>query len=135
LDERINARYATPIDWRSLCDMGVALVLFDGLDELPLHHRSRGQDEVRASSARFPNAPWIMTVRDMAGTAAPVDARVVALQPHRAANGSSSTSVHSTGNRSNSGISRAPSVVGSTARAGARRSAIARRRAMKGSRK
>lgn len=81
LDERTNRRYATSIAWTDLCEGGTALVLFDGLDELPQHLRSKVLDEVHAFSARFPKVPWIMTVRDMAGTAAPPGARIVELQP------------------------------------------------------
>jgi hypothetical protein len=80
LQARINERYAVSVDWNALCDGGVALLLFDGLDELPQHLRSKTLDEIGAFSARFPQTPWIMTVRDMAGTAAPVDARIVELQ-------------------------------------------------------
>ncbi|WP_434044040.1 MULTISPECIES: NACHT domain-containing protein [Sorangium] len=81
LDERTNRRYATSIAWTDLCEEGTALVLFDGLDELPQHLRSKVLDEIDAFSARFPKVPWIMTVRDMAGTAAPPGARIIELQP------------------------------------------------------
>jgi hypothetical protein len=80
LEERMNERYATNIRWIELCDRGTALLLFDGLDELPPHHRSFVFDELQAFSARFPLAPWVMTVRDAAGTVAPANARLVELQ-------------------------------------------------------
>jgi hypothetical protein len=81
LEERTNCRYAISVSWADLCDRGTALLLFDGLDELPPHLRSKVLDEIHAFSARFPKSSWIMTVRDMAGSAAPPGARIVEIQP------------------------------------------------------
>lgn len=83
LETKLNRTYSVNIDWGEVCASGRALVLLDGLDELSTNGRSKALSSLEAFSARFPECSWILTIRELAGTAVPLGARLFQVQPLR----------------------------------------------------
>lgn len=77
LRDQINDRFNVAVRWDHYCELGRAVVLFDGLDELTPTHRRRMLDSIREFSSRYPEVPWLLTVRDAKALAAPVDAKTM----------------------------------------------------------
>lgn len=66
-------------DWERLAEQGLLVLLFDGLDEVPSASRSRLMRRIATYTARFPDAPWLLTVRDAAVVTALPEAVIVEL--------------------------------------------------------
>lgn len=81
LADEINRGLDVRVDWGRLAEQGSAVLLFDGLDEIPSGRRRAVLDRIATFSARHPLVPWLLTVRDPAIFTGPVDARLVELLP------------------------------------------------------
>jgi hypothetical protein len=81
LEDDTNREFDIKPDWRRLAEQGLLTILFDGLDELPAHQRPSLLKRLRTFSARYPHAPWLMTVRDAAVLADIPEALEVELLP------------------------------------------------------
>jgi hypothetical protein len=79
LTTEVNRELDIRVDWRRLAEHGLVVLLFDGLDEIPTTRRQWVLGRIAAFSARYPLAPWLLTVRDPAVLAGPADARMVEL--------------------------------------------------------
>lgn len=66
-------------DWQRLAEQGLLVLLFDGLDEVPSGERPTLMQRIATFSARYPQAPWILTVRDAAVVTGLPEARIVEL--------------------------------------------------------
>jgi len=77
----VNLDHDVRVDWMLLAERGLSVILFDGLDEIPARRRPVVLDRIKKFSARYPSAPWLLSVRDPAVLSAPADARLVELQP------------------------------------------------------
>lgn len=53
-------------DWERLAEQGLLVLLLDGLDEVPATRRPQLMRRITNFSARYPQSPWILTVRDAA---------------------------------------------------------------------
>lgn len=54
LSTTLNAEFKVAINWLRLCEQGLAVVLLDGLDEVPTEHRQSVIRRVERFTARFP---------------------------------------------------------------------------------
>jgi NACHT domain len=81
LEDDTNREFDIKPDWRRLAELGLLTLLFDGLDELPAEQRPSLLKRLRTFSARYPHAPWLMTVRDGAVLAGIPEALEVELLP------------------------------------------------------
>ncbi|MCF1503810.1 hypothetical protein L0F51_08560 [Afifella sp. H1R] len=70
----LNGEFKVALDWEQLSEDGSAVLLFDGLDEVAPERRAAVIRHVQVYKARFPNTPWMMTVRDPAVIPAGFDA-------------------------------------------------------------
>lgn len=77
----LNGEYKVAINWLRLCEQGLAVVLLDGLDEVPTELRQGVIRRVTRFTARFPICPWLLTVRDLAVVPAGFDAPKLELLP------------------------------------------------------
>ena len=68
-------------DWQLLAEQGLLVLLLDGLDEVPANARPGLMRRIATFSARFPRAPWMLTVRDPAVVKGLPQAVVVELLP------------------------------------------------------
>jgi len=66
-------------DWERLAEQGLLVLLLDGLDEVPSTSRPALMKRVVNFSARYPHAPWMLTVRDAAVLGALPQASMVEL--------------------------------------------------------
>jgi hypothetical protein len=80
LNDRLNSEFDVSIDWSVAADSGVAVVLFDGLDEISSDRRAAALKAIKTFSLRYPGVPWLLTVRDAAALSAPTDALLVQLE-------------------------------------------------------
>lgn len=69
-----NPEFSVQLDWARLAEDGSLALLFDGLDEVAPDKRSTVVRQLQLFTARFPQAAWIMTVRDPAVIPAGFDA-------------------------------------------------------------
>lgn len=53
-------------DWERLAEQGLLVLLLDGLDEVPATSRPLLMGRITSFSARYPQSPWVLTVRDAA---------------------------------------------------------------------
>jgi hypothetical protein len=81
LADEINRELDIRVDWARLAEQGSAVLLFDGLDEIPSGRRRAVLGRIATFSARHPLVSWLLTVRDPAVFSGPVDARLVELLP------------------------------------------------------
>lgn len=81
LTSTVNRAFSVEIDWHRLCEQGLAVILFDGLDEVPSSQRQSLVERINQFAARFPLVPWMLTVRDASALAGPIQAKVVELLP------------------------------------------------------
>lgn len=79
LNASINLEMDLSADWQLLAEQGLLSLLFDGLDEVPSVARPRLMQRIATFSARYPRAPWILTVRDAAVLTGLSEATVVEL--------------------------------------------------------
>jgi len=68
-------------DWQRLAEQGLLLLLFDGLDEISAGVRPAVLKRIATFSARYPLAPWMLTVRDPAVLSGLPEAQVIELLP------------------------------------------------------
>jgi hypothetical protein len=81
LTDHTNKEFNVSIDWAKLCERGQAVVLFDGLDEVPLASRHSVLESIQRFDARYERAAWALTIRDPAVLAGPTEARIFEIQP------------------------------------------------------
>jgi NACHT domain len=81
LADEINRELDLRVDWARLAELGSAVLLFDGLDEIPSSRRRAVLDRIATFSARHPLVPWLLTVRDPAVFSGPADGRLIELLP------------------------------------------------------
>ncbi|WP_269514043.1 NACHT domain-containing protein [Brevundimonas subvibrioides] len=81
LDSQVNRDYSVRVDWLRLADRGLVCVLFDGLDEVPTASRAMIIRRIQQFSGRFPQTPWLLTVRDPAALNGPLEGQIVELEP------------------------------------------------------
>lgn len=79
LNTKINTEYDVSIDWERLCESGLAVVLFDGLDELSTVDRNTVLNAIIKFAARFHKSSYLLTVRDSAALTMPLGVPVLAL--------------------------------------------------------
>ncbi|WFU31491.1 hypothetical protein QA635_33970 [Bradyrhizobium brasilense] len=77
----INREYSVRVDWQRLADQGLICVFFDGLDEVATSRRGPLLRKIGLFSSRFPDVPWLLTVRDPAALNGPLDGELLELQP------------------------------------------------------
>jgi len=75
----INRRFSLSVLWDYFCDNGMAVVLFDGLDELAPNERHRILELIKNFSNRFYEVAWLLTVRDAKALSAPIDAKILTI--------------------------------------------------------
>ena len=66
LTSSINQELELSADWQRLAEQGLLVLLLDGLDEVPSGARPTLMQRIATFSARYPRAPWMLTVRDPA---------------------------------------------------------------------
>ena len=81
LTSRISQELDLSADWRRLAEQGLLVLLLDGLDEVPSGRRPMLMQRITTFSARYPRAPWMLTVRDPAVVTGLPEATVVELLP------------------------------------------------------
>lgn len=81
LTDGLNSELDVEVGWRALAEQGLLVALFDGLDEVPTERRARLMGWIADFSARYPHAPWVLTVRDPAVVTGVPEATVVELLP------------------------------------------------------
>lgn len=81
LTNDVNREMNVRVDWLRLAEQGLLVLLFDGLDEIPISQRQRMLGRIATFSARHPLVPWLLTVRDPAALSGPTDARLLELRP------------------------------------------------------
>lgn len=68
-------------DWERLAEQGLLVLLLDGLDEVPVTSRPQLMRRITNFSARYPQSPWILTVRDAAVLGGLPQSAIVELLP------------------------------------------------------
>lgn len=81
LSSYISRELQLNADWMRLAEQGLLVLLFDGLDEVPSALRMPLLEKLSAFSARYPNAPWMLTVRDPAAIKGASEAPIIELLP------------------------------------------------------
>ena len=81
LTSSISQELDLSADWRQLAEQGLLVLLLDGLDEVPSGRRPMLLQRIATFSARYPRAPWMLTVRDPAVVTGLAEAKVVELLP------------------------------------------------------
>jgi hypothetical protein len=81
LAEEVNRSLDLRVDWARLAEQGAAVLLFDGLDEIPATSRRTVLQRIAVLSARYPLVSWLLTVRDPAVLAGPSEERMIELLP------------------------------------------------------
>lgn len=81
INSTISQEMDLSADWRLLAEQGLLALLFDGLDEVPSTSRPLLMQRISTYSARYPRAPWVLTVRDAAVVTGLPEATVVELLP------------------------------------------------------
>ncbi len=62
----MSTEWEISADWERLAEQGLLVLLLDGLDEVPATRRPHLMQRITNFSARYPQSPWILTVRDAA---------------------------------------------------------------------
>jgi hypothetical protein len=81
LVNEVNRELDIRVDWSRLAEQGLVVLLFDGLDEIPIAQRKMVLGRIENFSARYPSVPWLLTVRDPAVLSGPTDAPIIELLP------------------------------------------------------
>ncbi len=81
LDEIVNAKHGTCIDWTRAAESDVLVLVIDGLDEVDASSRLQVLRALETFSSRYPRTPWLMTVRDAAALPLPTSATCIEVQP------------------------------------------------------
>lgn len=81
LEGSVNRDFSVRVNWQRLADQGLVCIFFDGLDEVPTSKRGSLLKKIRLFSSRFPDVPWLLTVRDPAALNGPLDGELLELQP------------------------------------------------------
>ncbi len=81
LTDNVNRELDIRVDWARLAEQGLAVLLFDGLDEIPASRRQPVLHRIATFSARHSLAPWLLTVRDPAVISGPAEGRLVEILP------------------------------------------------------
>lgn len=79
LTDNISREMDLSADWQRLAEQGLLVLLLDGLDEVPSSTRPTLMQRISMFSARYPRAPWMLTVRDPAVVTGLPEATVVEL--------------------------------------------------------
>lgn len=81
LVKNTNHEHQVGIDWGRLNESGLTVLLLDGLDELPNERRQGVVKRVELFSARYPEIPWLITVRDPGAVPTRFEAQTIELLP------------------------------------------------------
>lgn len=81
LSQQINREFDVKPDWQRLAEQGLLVLLLDGLDEVPVGARPALLQRISTFAARYPTAPWMLTVRDPSVLVGSFEAPVVELLP------------------------------------------------------
>lgn len=81
LNETVNDKHGTAINWARAAETDVLVLIIDGLDEVDASSRLRTLRELETFSSRYPRTPWLMTVRDAAALSLPTSATCIEVQP------------------------------------------------------
>ena len=76
-----NREFDIKVDWQRLAEQGLLVLLFDGLDEIPTGVRPSLLNRIATFSARYPLAPWMLTVRDPAVLTGAPEAQLIEILP------------------------------------------------------
>lgn len=79
LRNSVNRRFNVSVLWDYYCENGLAVVLFDGLDELAPNKRRRTLELIQDFSNRYNEVAWLLTVRDAKALSAPIDAKILTI--------------------------------------------------------
>lgn len=77
----VNRSLDLRVDWARLAEQGTAVLLFDGLDEIPATSRRAVLQRIAVLSARYPLVSWLLTVRDPAVLTGSSEDRMIELLP------------------------------------------------------
>lgn len=81
LTDHVDRSFDVKIGWRRLAEQGLVALLLDGLDEVPGAARAPLLEKLRTFSARYPEVPWLLTVRDPAVLTGANEARMLEILP------------------------------------------------------
>ncbi|WP_200385406.1 NACHT domain-containing protein [Rhodocyclus tenuis] len=81
LVQQINREFDVKPDWQRLAEQGLLVLLFDGLDEVPVGIRPGLLHRISTFSARYHKVPWMLTVRDPSVVVGSFEALFVELLP------------------------------------------------------
>lgn len=81
LTSNVSQEMDLSADWQRLAEQGLLVLLLDGLDEVPSGARPKLMQRISNFSARYPYAPWMLTVRDPAVVTGLPEAKIVELLP------------------------------------------------------
>lgn len=79
LSSNIERELSLRADWQRLAEQGLLVLLLDGLDEVPPDMRPILLNRLSAFAVRYPNVPWLLTVRDPAVLTGTNEAQVIEL--------------------------------------------------------
>lgn len=83
LQNHVNPKFEVKIDWIAAAESGLLVLFLDGLDEIPGERRPVLWERISTFCHRYPDTPWLLTVRDAAALPAPAGATLVELEPLR----------------------------------------------------
>lgn len=63
IERLLNDSYNVSIPWERAFANGTAVLLFDGLDELSAHSRTRTLEDIEIFTERFPDCSWLLATR------------------------------------------------------------------------
>ena len=81
LNEVVNDKHGTAINWARAAETDVLVLIIDGLDEVDASSRLKTLRALESFSSRYPRTPWLMTVRDAAALTLPTNATCIEVQP------------------------------------------------------
>lgn len=81
LHTTMSSELEVSADWDRLAEQGLLVLLLDGLDEVPATSRPRLMRRITTFSARYPQSPWMLTVRDAAVLGALPQSVIIELLP------------------------------------------------------
>ena len=80
LNEVVNDKHGTAINWARVAEADVLVLIIDGLDEVDAPSRLKTLQALASFSSRYPRTPWLMTVRDAAALTLPINATCIEVQ-------------------------------------------------------
>lgn len=81
LDEIVNSNFSVKIDWQMAAEKGRLILILDGLDEVEPKKRQLVLERLKVFSLRFPNVPWMLTVRDATALNIAIEGQLIEIKP------------------------------------------------------